>query len=224
MDPRFAGHTLRETEESRCTLNGRCPALTPECCTLKTLGFDQEPESRFRRLWEKGLATSFHSNIFPLLKLRILLGARVRLVAWYREHWTWVRVTVRHCLTRKSHSLRLLASVAESRIPKGYSLGAPSAPPRSPTLSPIGRQQRPRLSLLEVTEGASCQDPTFPSISRRGDFSVRFGFAETRDGILAFGFLPSLGPSAHPFWLDAHDLWETRASSQGDARRGRSQP
>lgn len=111
---------------------------------------------------------------------------------------TGVSVTVRHCLTRRSHSLRLQASRAEPRIPKGYSLGAPSAPPRSPTLSPIGRQRRPRLSLLEVTEAAACQDPTFPSISRRENFPVRFGFAETRDGILAFGFLPSLGPSAHP--------------------------
>lgn len=101
-------------------------------------------------------------------------------------------------LSNKSHSLRLLASRAEPRIPKGYSLGAPSAPPRSPTLSPIGRHQRSRLSLLEVTEAAACHDPTFPSISRRGNFPVRFGFAETRDGILAFSFLPSLGPSARP--------------------------
>lgn len=74
MDPRFAGHTLQETEDSRCTLNGRCPALTPEYCTLKTLGFAQEPESRFRRLWEEGRATSFHSNIFPTTEIKDFVG------------------------------------------------------------------------------------------------------------------------------------------------------
>ena len=117
---------------------------------------------------EEDPATSFHStNIFPLLKLTILLEARVRLVAQYRD-LIGVKVTVRFYLQGNSHSLLLLSSFLRgARNSQEMLPGASLAPPRSPTLSLIGPQQRsPRLSRLDVTEAAAFSDPNFPSSDR----------------------------------------------------------
>lgn len=106
--------------------------------------------------------------------------------------------------TRYSHSLRLLASFVEPRILKRYSLGAALAPPRSPTRSLIGPQQREsRLSRLDVTEAAAVLDPNFPSISRRSALSAP-AFQRRGKTFWPSASSPTWAPDPS-FQLDAHD-------------------
>lgn len=106
--------------------------------------------------------------------------------------------------TRYSHSLRLLASFVEPRIRKRYSLGASLAPPRSPTRSLIGPQQResPPIAPLCHRGGRRLRLELSQHLSKK--CPICSGFPEAKKDILASASSPTWAPDPS-FQLDAHD-------------------